>query len=207
MGDKKTSDLTTEAKIKQAARKIFHEKGYAATRTRDIAEEAGVNLALLNYYFRSKEKLFDIIMLETMSNFMRTVKTILADESSSLEQKIELYAVTYIDFLIKEENIPIFMLSEIRNNPKKLLDKIPLKELLENSAFIKQYQEAVAQGKITEPNVRHFFINLLSLVIFPFIGRPFLQEIHGLNDEQYFSLIEERKQLIPVWIKTMMITT
>ncbi len=174
MGDKKKSDLTTEEKIKQAARKIFHEKGYAATRTRDIAEEAGVNLALLNYYFRSKEKLFDIIMLETMTNFMRTVKTILADESSSL---------------------------------KKLLDKIPLKELLENSAFIKQYQEAVAQGKITEPNVRHFFINLLSLVIFPFIARPFLQEIHGLNDKQYFSLIEERKQLIPVWIKTMMVTT
>jgi AcrR family transcriptional regulator len=59
---KKELDTTTEAKIKAAARVVFHKKGFAATRTRDIAEEAGINLALLNYYFRSKEKLFDIIM-------------------------------------------------------------------------------------------------------------------------------------------------
>ena len=52
-------DLSTEQKIKNAARKVFTEKGYAATRTRDIAEAAGINLALLNYYFRSKQKLFE----------------------------------------------------------------------------------------------------------------------------------------------------
>jgi AcrR family transcriptional regulator len=56
----KALDTTTEAKIKNAARVVFHKKGFAATRTRDIAEEAGINLALLNYYFRSKEKLFEI---------------------------------------------------------------------------------------------------------------------------------------------------
>ena len=50
--------ITTEEKIIRAADKIFTQKGYAATRTREIAEEAGTNLALLNYYFGSKEKLF-----------------------------------------------------------------------------------------------------------------------------------------------------
>ena len=55
---------STEEKIKEAARRVFTKKGYAATRTRDIAEESGYNLALINYYFRSKEKLFDIVMLE-----------------------------------------------------------------------------------------------------------------------------------------------
>ena len=63
---KPAADPSTEEKIKIAARSVFHKKGYAATRTRDIAEEAGINLALLNYYFRSKEKLIDIIMTETM---------------------------------------------------------------------------------------------------------------------------------------------
>ncbi|MBS1688702.1 MAG: TetR/AcrR family transcriptional regulator, partial [Bacteroidetes bacterium] len=81
---------STEEKIKEAARKVFLQKGYAATRTRDIAEEAGYNLALLNYYFRSKEKLFDIIMVETMQNFLHSVKEILRDEQTSLQEKLEL---------------------------------------------------------------------------------------------------------------------
>ncbi len=207
MSEKKNIALSTEEKIKEAARKIFQEKGYAATRTRDIAEEAGVNLALLNYYFRSKEKLFDIIMLETLTKFVSTIKNILTDEKSSLEYKIELIATNYIDFLSKEQNIPIFMLSEIRNNPQKILKKIPFKQLMQNSAFIKQYKEAVAEGKITEPNINHFVINLISLIIFPFIGQPILQEIHGLSNAQYYNIMQERKKMIPKWVKTMMMTT
>ena len=66
-------DVDTQTKIKNAARLMFHRKGFAATRTRDIAEEAGINLALLNYYFRSKQKLFDIIMMETMQSFFQAM--------------------------------------------------------------------------------------------------------------------------------------
>lgn len=65
---KKKIDQTTEEKIKIAARKLFTRKGFAAVKTRDIAEEAGINLALLNYYFRSKEKLFKLIMEESFYN-------------------------------------------------------------------------------------------------------------------------------------------
>jgi len=69
----KKIDLSTETKIKEAARVVFYKKGFSATRTRDIAEEAGINLALLNYYFRSKEKLFEIIMFETFSAFVQSM--------------------------------------------------------------------------------------------------------------------------------------
>lgn len=200
----KTLDTTTEEKIKEAARVVFYKKGYAATRTRDIAEEAGINLALLNYYFRSKEKLFDIIMLETVTGFMHTMATILNNEKSTLEKKVELVASHYIDFITKEPNIPIFMLSEIRNNSGGLLEKLPIKQIVMNSAFVKQHQEAVAKGKITEPNPLHFLMNLLSLVVFPFIGQPLLQGISGLNETQFNKLMQERKKLIPVWIKAMM---
>jgi len=55
----KELDTSTEAKIKAAARVVFHKNGFAATRTRDIAEEAGINLALLNYYFRSKQNHYE----------------------------------------------------------------------------------------------------------------------------------------------------
>ena len=68
---KKTKDISTEERIKAAARKVFHQKGFAGTRTRDIAEEAGINHAMLNYYFRSKEKLFEMVMMETMAQFFK----------------------------------------------------------------------------------------------------------------------------------------
>jgi len=200
----KSLDTTTEEKIREAARIVFYKKGYAATRTRDIAEEAGINLALLNYYFRSKEKLFDLIMLETITGFMHTMATILNNEKSSLEKKVALVAFNYIDFITKEPNVPIFMLSEIRNHPGRLLEKLPIKQLVMHSAFFRQHQEAVAKGKITEPNPLHFLMNLLSLVVFPFIAQPLLQGIGGLNDKQFSSLMQERKKLIPVWIKAMM---
>ncbi len=200
----KTIDTTTEEKIKAAARLVFHKKGYAATRTRDIAEEAGINLALLNYYFRSKEKLFDIIMFETIFGFMQNMTMVLNDEKSSLEKKVELITSNYIDFITKEPNIPIFMLSEIRNNAGGLLEKLPIKQLVMNSTFFKQHQEAVVKGKIAEPNPLHFLMNLLGLVVFPFVAKPMLQGIGGLNDIQYNKMMQERKKLIPVWIKAMM---
>ena len=64
---------TTEEKIKSAARTVFHTKGFAATKTRDIAKEAGINLALLNYYFRSKEKLFQIIMMDSIHSLFQSI--------------------------------------------------------------------------------------------------------------------------------------
>lgn len=200
----KVLDTTTETKIKAAARTVFHKKGFAATRTRDIAEEADINLALLNYYFRSKEKLFEIIMLETLFGFMQNLALIFNDERTTLEKKVELAASNYIDLVIKEPEIPLFIMSEIRNNPNNLLEKMPIGQLIMNSVFIKQHQNAVAKGKITEPNPLHFFMNLMSLVIFPFVATPLIKNIGNMKDTQFNKLMQERKQLIPVWIKAMM---
>lgn len=202
--EQKLTDTTTEEKIKIAARTVFHKKGFAATRTRDIAEEAGINLALLNYYFRSKEKLFNMIMFETLFNFMQNMAMVLNDDKSSLEQKVTTITSNYIDLIAKEPNIPIFMLSEIRYNADGLLEKLPIKNLIMNSVFFKQHQKAVKEGKITEPNPLHFLMNLLGLIVFPFIGKPLLKGIGGLNDTQFSKLMQERKKLIPAWLKAMM---
>src|SRR6188768_3829160 len=130
---KPESDHSTEEKIKHAAREVFHQKGYAGTRTRDIAEAAGINLALLNYYFRSKEKLFDIIMTETLQNFLQTIRLTFNDPSTSLNEKLELLADRYIDLHIREPEIPLFIMSELRTNPKKILDTIHPRENLMQS--------------------------------------------------------------------------
>jgi AcrR family transcriptional regulator len=202
-----TVDASTEDKIKNAARTVFQKKGFAATRTRDIAEEAGINLALLNYYFRTKEKLFEIVMMETLSVFFQNMVSAFNDENTAFEKKIELFALNYINLCIDSPDVPIFILSEIRNRPESLLEKIPTKQLITNSVVVRQFQEKVTAGEINEPNLMHFLVNLLGLTIFPFIGKPVLSAIGGLNDAQFIQLMQARKKLIPQWIKAMFFTT
>jgi len=197
------ADSSTEEKIKNAARIIFHKKGYAATRTRDIAEEAGINLALLNYYFRSKEKLFDIIMLESLHDFRQHIIVALNDEKTSLESKIETLVSNYIDLLINQPDIPLFILSEIRNNPQALISKLNQKEIITKSYFIKQFQQAVQEGKIVHINPLHYIMNLIGMIVFPFVGRPILSYVGQLKQDDFNNLMEQRKILIPKWLKAI----
>jgi AcrR family transcriptional regulator len=200
----KPADISTEGRIKEAARIVFHKKGFAATRTRDIAEEAGINLALLNYYFRSKEKLFEIIMIETLFGFVQNIIIILNDEKTTLDKKVAEIASRYIDLIIKEPEIPTFIVTEIRSNPNLLLEKIPIKQAMKNSIFLQQHKKAVAEGKIKEPNYLHFLMNLVGLVVFPFVAKPLLMGGNDLKTADFNQLMLERKRLIPVWIKAMM---
>lgn len=200
----KNIDTSTEEKIKEAAREVFHKKGYAATRTRDIAETAGINLALLNYYFRSKAKLFDIIIRETLIGFVQNMAVVLNDRTTSLEKKVELIASNYIDFITHEPEIPVFIVSEIRNNPGGLLEKLPVKELVQNSVFVRQHREAVENGEVTEPNPLQFLMNLISLIVFPFVAKPLLKAVGDVDDSRFNEVMQERKRLIPIWMKAMM---
>lgn len=194
-------DPSTAERIKSAARKVFHKKGYAATRTRDIADEAGINLALLNYYFRSKEKLFDIIMLETMTGFFHMIKSIFNDETTTLEQKIERIASSYIDLLLVQPNIPLFILSELRSgNPDRLLSRLSMNEVIMHSKFAAQYEEGVKAGHIVRRPLIHLVMNLIAFCVFPFVGAPLLRRIGNMSDDQFKSLLVERKKLIPMWI-------
>ena len=196
--------MNSEERIKAAARKVFHQKGYAGTRTRDIAEEAGINHAMVNYYFRSKEKLFGIVMLETMTFFFKGVSAILNNENTSLEEKIEQVVANYIDLLLEEPELPTFMFNEVRTNPEPFVANTPILQALEHSVLALQYAEAVAQGRITEPNLIHTVLNVISLVIFPFIAQPIFTALSRTDKEAYKTLMFERKKLIPQWIKAML---
>ncbi|UEB43997.1 MULTISPECIES: TetR/AcrR family transcriptional regulator [Capnocytophaga] len=201
---KKTKDISTEERIKAAARKVFHQKGFAGTRTRDIAEEAGINHAMLNYYFRSKEKLFEMVMMETMAQFFKGVNLMLNDENTSLDEKIDLIVSNYVDLLLKEPELPTFILNEVRPNPQAFVEQNPIKEALTHSVLTRQYAEAVARGEITEPNLMQAILNVIGLVIFPFIAKPILTSIINIPEEQYKALMLQRKTLIPQWIKAML---
>jgi len=206
MSPKEKIEISTEEKIKITARQVFLKKGFAATRTRDIAEEAGINLALLNYYFRSKAKLFEIIMTETLSSFVGSIQKVLNNEETTLEEKISQLAASYIDLLKSEPEIPTFLVTEIRNNPKELKSKFPLGQKILQSRFYEQYQEAYQQGKVKEAHPLHFMLNLIGLIVFPFVAKPLLMEVSEVGQEQFETVMEERKRLIPLWLKAMMET-
>jgi AcrR family transcriptional regulator len=201
---KKSPEPNTEAKIKAAARFVFHQKGFAATRTRDIAKEAKMNLALLNYYFTNKEKLFELVMLETLGSFFQAMGLVFNDESTSLEKKIELVAEKYIDLITEEPEIPLFIMSEIRSQGAAILEKLPFIHMIMQSTFVRQYKDAVKMGKISEPNPLHFLMNMLGLIVFPFIGSPLIRKVGKLSGHQFDKLMQDRKKLIPVWMKAML---
>lgn len=206
MASKKTKqvpDSNTEQKIKSAAKIVFHKKGFAAARTRDIAEEAGLNLALLNYYFRSKEKLFHLIMFESVSDFMQTMIGVFNDETTTLERKVELIVQNYINLFITEPDLPIFIISEIRSGKVDFLQKLPAINLIMQSVFMDQYKVLAEKGKIAELNPMHFLMNLMGMIVFPFIASPILKHVGKLSDARFNKLMQERAGLIPGWIKLM----
>jgi AcrR family transcriptional regulator len=194
-------DASTEERIKEAARKVFTTKGYAAARTRDIAEEAGINLALLNYYFRSKEKLFELIMLENIQQFVRGVKEIIMEEETELKDKIERISSFYIDMLIQNPDLPLFILSELRANPEHLADRLDVKDVLRKSQFFKQLAEKARSQGI---HPIQYFMNMMAMIVFPFVGSPLLRKIGNLKPEEFTALMIERKKWIAKWIDAML---
>ena len=201
---KQADDTSTEGKIKIAARIVFHKKGFAAARTRDIAEEAGINLALLNYYFRSKEKLFNLVMIDTLKEFFESVSNIINDADTMFEEKITQFASNYIDLLFSESDIPVFIFSEIRNNPEELLQKINIKGTIFNSVLYRQFNDVKNDGKIQQQDFFQFIINFIGLIVFPFVAKPLLKAISNLSEDQFNQFIEQRKKLIPLWIQAIL---
>jgi AcrR family transcriptional regulator len=101
------TEILTEEKIKEAARIVFMEKGYAATGMRDIAAKAGVNLSLVNYYFRSKRNIFNLIMTEKMQKIFGSIIPYMMDETTSLEEKIKNISTMYINTISEESKFTI----------------------------------------------------------------------------------------------------
>jgi len=190
--------LTTEQKIREAARKIFLQKGYEGTKIRDIAQEADINIALMNYYFRSKEKLFESVFEELMEDFTANMLKVVEDEELSLKGKITRIVHLDTERLKLFPMMPIFVMSELRNNPDFLCEKRKhLKQMTEESHFAFQIKEEIAQGRMKEITVFQLMISIIGMVTFPFISKPMVMSIGGFDEVSFLTFIEERKDLIP----------
>lgn len=189
-------EMSTEEKIKSAARKVFTQKGFAGTRTRDIAQEAGTNLALVSYYFRSKENLFSIIMREKVQKLFGVVIPVLISTDTTLEEKLSIVVRNYTDMLVKNPDLPLFVLGEIKNHPAAFMEMTDIEKVLKKSAF---NQQVIQLNPTADP--LNILISMIGMILMPFIGMPvFKQIIKNKKESSVKKVIEERARLIPVWV-------
>ncbi|MCK9155933.1 MAG: TetR family transcriptional regulator [Paludibacteraceae bacterium] len=193
--------VDTENKIKEAARKLFREKGYAATRTRNIAEDAGINLALLNYYFKSKEQLFKIIMMEEFEKFFNALFVNINNKEMPLREKLITIAKQYFATMKEEQELPTFIISEVHVNPEYILDFLLLKKNLMKSHLLAQFREI----GYSEDEILNKILNLLSLILFPFISKPVYTKVFDFDEEHYLKFMENRERQIPNWIDNLIL--
>lgn len=187
--------ITTEQKIIRAADKLFTQKGYAATKTRDIAEEAGTNLALLNYYFGSKENLYKKVVQEKLKLLLGAMGPVLSDENISLEEKINSITENYTALLLENEELPIFILNELSVN----------KELFVNiTRNTRQIAQPVIDKQLKERKLgisaKDLIINTLSLTMFPFVAKPLIISSGLVNADEFVEFVTKRKEKIINWI-------
>ncbi len=195
----KEKDQNTEIKILNAAREEFVTKGMAGARMQEIANRAGINKALLHYYYRSKEKLFMSVFRLVISKFLPNIEKILQSNDDFFD-KIRMFVNQYGNVLLKNQFLPLFILHEINRNPDSLVQVI-LSHGIQPSAFIELVNKEIEKGTIKPIDPGQLIMNMLSMIIFPIAGRPMLQRIIYNNDKkQYDQMLKKRLEEIPEFI-------
>jgi len=194
----------TEQKIMASAEKLFYRKGKAGTSMQDIADDARINRTLLNYYFRSKDQLFESVFRRALSRFVPSLAAMLHSEMS-FDEYVPRMIHTIIDTMLENPQIPIFVLQELSSNPLRMHQII--KEMgIDPAHAIKKMEAEKVTGKEGAVDPRQTMINLLSLCIFPFAARPVVTEIlYQGDDKAYISAMRERKEILPGLFRQIMV--
>lgn len=208
-------DTDTEQRILEAAKAVFVLRGTAGARMQEIAEEAGVNQALLHYYFRSKDRLADAVFRETAGRMFPAILGILGGDLP-IEKKIDALVATYLDTMSRTPFLPGYILSELHHHPERM------SQLLGNvvanttggdlSNFVRpvfekldrQLADEARAGRMKQISSPQFVVNLLSLCIFPFAARPMLRAVLGFDDEMFAQFIDQRRRELPQYIRNAM---
>lgn len=191
---------STEQKIIAAARDLFTERGFAATRIRDIAAAAGTNVALLNYYFRSKENLFRIIVHADLEVLFALLIPLIADEKRTLREKIDVLAGQYTDLLLKREGLPLFILNEMKAHRHILPDEFKNLHTRLEPVILKELKDK----NIEQIGYTDLFVNTISFILFPFIGKQMLFSMGFFHSEEEFvKYVKHREKNISAWVLKM----
>ena len=197
---KNRKDQGAEEKILEAARKVFTTKGMAGARMQDIADEAGINKALLHYYFRDKEKLFDTIFMGEAQKFFPKINAIFQSDDPLFE-KIEKFVNEYIDEMQENPYLPWFVINEVNRDPERFMQSVLGNDNRPKPAkFLEQIEKEIKKGTIKRISPVHLPMNLISMTIFPFVARPMITRNLRMSELQFKQAMEQRKKEIPKFI-------
>jgi TetR/AcrR family transcriptional regulator len=199
-------DADTETRILDAAHAVFMRRGTAGARMTEIAREAGVNHALVHYYFRSKQRLADAVFRRAISQFFPVMIGVLASDAP-LEDKVRQVAAAQIDMLLKNRYLPGYLLAELNHYPERaeqLLNSMSGTTSANVRARLfgtlgKQLDDAAANGTVRAIRPQEFVLNLVSMVVYPFAARPLVMAIIGMDDATFTAAMEVRKTEIPAF--------
>jgi TetR/AcrR family transcriptional regulator len=187
-------DKLTEDRIFDAATLVFEEKGMDGARMQDIADKAGINKALLHYYFRTKDRLFDAVFQKVAARMLMKFAPVF-EKNLTLEEKIRFFYKEHITFLQENPRLPGFILHEINRNPariKKLIQKIDFNMLWE--MLVEQHEEELQEYNITREAIPQIMTSIAAISVFPFAARGILEGIFENLGVSFESYIEERKE-------------
>ncbi|HEU4642792.1 MAG TPA: TetR/AcrR family transcriptional regulator [Gemmatimonadaceae bacterium] len=199
-------DLDTEQRILDAANAVFLRRGTAGARMQEIADEAGVNKALLHYYFRSKDRLAQAIFQRVAKGLFPAIVAVLASDAE-IEEKVERVIAFELDYLSRSPFVPAYLIGEMNADPERVRQfaqatlgvdvegiGTPVLGKLE-----RQLRARARAGTLRPISAGQFLVNLLSLCIFPFAGRPLLAAVLHLDERGYARFIEQRKKELPAF--------
>ena len=188
-------EAQTQKLIKEKARTLFFQKGFLDATTQEIADEAGVNRALIHYYFRSREQMLDLLLEETLQEKKERVHKILSSDLP-FREKIARYIDTVVDYGLEYPYLENFIISETARHPDKV-KSFCLKNPLKSSDLIReQLEKEIKKKKIALISPEHFMVNLVAMCNYPLLAKSVLKTIHGMTDAAYSKFLMERKQII-----------
>lgn len=199
-------DGDSEQRILQAARRVFVRRGTAGARMQEIAAEAGVNQALLHYYFRTKDRLAQAVFLEVAGRLAPAVVRLLGSDAS-IEDKVEQFVHLYIDNVRQHPFLPGYILAELHHHPERLIGlkggagvepAEVVRTLLERLRA--QLDAGAEAGTLRRVSPEQFVVNLLGLVVFPFLARPALHAAFGMDADAFDRFLDERRAELPGFI-------
>jgi len=197
-------DTDTEARILDAAHVVFVRRGTAGARMQEIADEAGVNKALLHYYFRSKSRLAAAVFQRVARGLFLRVSQILGSDAA-IDDKVRRVIQLYLEQLTKTPYAPAYVISELNQHPDRAAQFVEAVRQIRAqslSTYVldtlgKQLKRGVRAGAMRAISTPQFIANLASLCIFPFAARPMLCAILDLDDRGFARFIDERKTVLP----------
>lgn len=191
------SERETRERILDAAHAVFLRKGTANSRTQEIADEAGVNKALVHYYYGTKAALADAIFERSMGTLLPLIFGILADENRTIEQKVRDIVREQISFHSAHPYVAGYMVSEMHAEPQRMAALVGKRGGPPLDVLGRQLRLAAKAGTMRPISPKQFVVNMMGLLIFPFALRPGLSVMLDLDPSGWAAFMQERKRLLP----------